>query len=182
MQLREPIVRAIDVGFGNTKYIRQHVSGMPPQCASFPSIAPVSTSDGRQGLGPMRSTDTIVVSVNGVNYQVGPDAMLSDPSQTRVLDTSFPDTDTYLALVRGALYYMGDQDIDIVADDPARAMAAALALQPFNRIPSPNFPAFPQPVYTPNPPPAPPNGTAGLTGPTGATTTIAPPPELEPAP
>ncbi len=78
--------------------------------------------------------------------------------------------------------YTDRQDIDIVADDPARAMAAALALQPFNRIPSPNFPAFPQPVYTPNPPPAPPNGTAGLTGPTGATTTIAPPPELEPAP
>jgi hypothetical protein len=78
--------------------------------------------------------------------------------------------------------YTDHQDIDIVADSPARAMAAAAALEPFNRIPSPNWPAFPQPVYTPDPPEAQLNGDSGPTGVTGATTAIAPPSQLEPAP
>jgi len=78
--------------------------------------------------------------------------------------------------------YTDHQDIDIVADSPARAMAAAAALEPFNRTPSASWPAFPQPVYTPNPPQAPLAGTSGPSGVTGATTAIAPPPELEPSP
>jgi hypothetical protein len=78
--------------------------------------------------------------------------------------------------------YTDHQDIDIVADSPARAMAAAAALEPFNRTPSANWPAFPQPVYTPNPPQAPLAGASGPSGVTGATTPIAPPPELEPSP
>jgi len=61
-------------------------------------------------------------------------------------------------------------------------MAAAAALEPFNRTPSANWPAFPQPVYTPNPPQAPLAGASGPSGVTGATTAIAPPPELEPSP
>jgi hypothetical protein len=78
--------------------------------------------------------------------------------------------------------YTDHQDIDIVADTPARAADAARALEPFNRIPSPGWPAFPQPVYTPDPPQAQLNGDTGPTGVTGATTTIAPPSQLEPAP
>jgi hypothetical protein len=79
--------------------------------------------------------------------------------------------------------YTDKLDIDIVADSAARALTAAEALVPFNRTPSPNWPAFPQPSYIPNPPPvtaAP--GSTGLTGSTGATSAITPPAELEPAP
>jgi hypothetical protein len=75
--------------------------------------------------------------------------------------------------------YTDHQDIDIVADSRARAAAAAAALEPFNRVPSP---PFPQPLYTPNPPQVSLNGASGPTGATGATTGLAPPPELEPAP
>jgi hypothetical protein len=78
--------------------------------------------------------------------------------------------------------YTDRQDIDIVADSPARAAAAAAALRPFNRTPSPGSTAFPQPLYTPNPPQVSLNGVSGPTGATGATTGLAPPPELEPAP
>ena len=64
-------------------------------------------------------------------------------------------------------------------------MAAAQALTLFNRIPTAGSPAFPQPIYTPNPPQAELNGQTGATGPTGATgatSAIAPPAQLEPAP
>jgi hypothetical protein len=78
--------------------------------------------------------------------------------------------------------YTDHQDVDIVADSPARAASAAAALEPFNRVPSPGWPAFPQPVYTPDPPQAQLNGNTGPTGVTGATTGIGPPSQLEPAP
>jgi hypothetical protein len=81
--------------------------------------------------------------------------------------------------------YVDRKDIDIAADSPAHAMAAAQALTLFNRIPTAGFPAFPQPIYTPNPPQAELNGQTGPTGPTGATgatSAIAPPAQLEPAP
>jgi hypothetical protein len=81
--------------------------------------------------------------------------------------------------------YTDRMDIDIAADSPARALAAAEALKPFNRTPTPDFPAFPQPFYTPNPSQAQLNAQAGATGPTGvtgATSDIAPPPALEPTP
>jgi hypothetical protein len=79
--------------------------------------------------------------------------------------------------------YTDKMDIDIVADSAARALTAAKALVPFNRTPSPSWPAFPEPSFTPNPQPvtaAP--GSTGLTGSTGATSAITPPAELEPAP
>jgi hypothetical protein len=81
--------------------------------------------------------------------------------------------------------YTDRMDIDISADSPVRAQDAARALELFNRGPSPGFPAFPQPVYTPNLSPAQlnaPPGASGATGPTGATSDVAPPAALEPAP
>jgi hypothetical protein len=95
--------------------------------------------------------------------------------------------------VPAVIYHGGDDieiytdrmDIDISADSPVRAQDAARALELFNRAASPGFPAFPQPVYTPNLSPAQlnaPVGTTGVTGPTGTTSDVAPPPALEPAP
>jgi hypothetical protein len=78
--------------------------------------------------------------------------------------------------------YTDRMDIDIAADSPARARAAAEALRPFNRTPSPGFPAFPQPVYPPNVSRAQLNAATGSTGATGATSDVVPPPALEPAP
>lgn len=79
--------------------------------------------------------------------------------------------------------YTDHQAIDIVADSPERALAAANALRPFNRTPTASFPAFPRPFFTPGVAPLPPTaGTTGPTGATGATSDITPPPALEPAP
>ena len=85
--------------------------------------------------------------------------------------------------------YTDQQAIDIVADSPGRALAAANALRPFNRMPTASFPAFPKPFFTPGVAPIPagagatgPSGASGVTGVTGATSDITPPPALEPAP
>lgn len=37
----EQIVRAIDVGYGNTKFVKQHVYGQDIECDLYPSFAPL---------------------------------------------------------------------------------------------------------------------------------------------
>jgi hypothetical protein len=106
-------------------------------------------------------------------------------------DAAFgPQRWVHLHGVPAVVYHGGDDieiytdrmDIDIAADSPARAQAAAKALEPFNRTGSPGFPAFPQPFYTPNLSRAQLASSTGPTGPTGATSDIAPPAALEPSP
>jgi hypothetical protein len=81
--------------------------------------------------------------------------------------------------------YTDRQVIDISADSPARALAAAKIVRPFNRTPTVGFPAFPRPYYQPNVSAeqlAAQTAATGPTGATGATSDIRPPVELEPAP
>lgn len=80
--------------------------------------------------------------------------------------------------------YTDRQAIDITADSPGRALAAAAALRPFNRTPTPDFPAFPQPYYEPgiSAEQLALQAASGPSGPTGATTDITPPAALEPTP
>jgi plasmid segregation protein ParM len=66
-----PVVRAIDVGYGNTKYTSL--------------------------------------------YEVGKDAKLAqDATHGRILDADYSMSDPHMALIRGALYYMGQQKIDLL--------------------------------------------------------------------
>lgn len=81
--------------------------------------------------------------------------------------------------------YTDRMNVDIVADSAQRAVSAAEALRPFNRGSSADFPAFPQPYFTPNPTQAELNAQAaanGATSATGATSDIGPPSALEPTP
>lgn len=79
--------------------------------------------------------------------------------------------------------YTDHQAVNIVADSPKRALAAVAALEPFNRTPTTNFPAFPKPYFQPGLSREQLAAQAGsATGPTGATTAISPPAALEPAP
>ena len=81
--------------------------------------------------------------------------------------------------------YTDRQSIDIVADSPQRALAAVDALEPFNRTPTADFPAFPQPYFQPGLSQEQLDALAGSTGATGAvgaTSDIGPPAALEPTP
>ena len=79
--------------------------------------------------------------------------------------------------------YTDHQAIDIVADSPERALAAANALRPFNRTPTASFPAFPSrssPGRGAHSPRDRRDRSDRPTGVTGATSDITPPPPSSP--
>lgn len=113
--LQGKIVRAIDVGYGNTKFTMFHNHGQEIVCASFPSIAPQAAVGPDLSGGVFQKRNTFTIEVDGVRYEVGKDADLArDASYGRILDPAYSLTDTYLALVRGAIAYMGVPHIDVL--------------------------------------------------------------------
>ena len=108
------IARAIDVGYGNTKFVTL-LQQESIQCGMFPSIAPQASSGPDLSGGLMQRRNTVVVEVDGVKYEVGKDARLAqDASHGRVLDPDYSMTDTHMALIRGALHYMLQPSIDLL--------------------------------------------------------------------
>ena len=112
MNTARPIARAIDVGYGNTKYtLTDGMDLNEIQCAMFPSVAPVSSRRGLESFGSPR--DTTTVEVEGTVYEVGPDAMMGMAANaSRTLDIDFSKKPEYMALVRGALARMNVERVD----------------------------------------------------------------------
>jgi plasmid segregation protein ParM len=108
------IARAIDVGYGNTKFTtanRKQDYG----CEFFPSIAPTSTNEVTIAGGMMSNSEFVNVEVDGKYYAVGKEAHYqASTGTTRILDQGFALTNDYLALVRGALHYMALPKIDML--------------------------------------------------------------------
>jgi len=110
----EHVVRAVDVGRGNTKYIADMRNG-EPQCAMFPSQAqPAETAYEHEGWGTSRKT--VSIPVDGLSYEVGPDVHLAaDVFTANVLQHDrYTETPEYLALVLGALHFMQLDVIDLL--------------------------------------------------------------------
>lgn len=108
------VVRAIDVGRGNTKYVVSDDDG-GIKCLHFPSEAYPSEADRKEdGFGSRRKT--VSVPVDGLFYEVGPDVHLAaDVFNAKVLQhDAYFETAEYLALVRGALHYMKVDEIDLL--------------------------------------------------------------------
>ena len=106
-------VRAVDVGYGNTKYVMARAE-REIRCAMFPSLAPVAPQlELATGMGMTR--DTVTVEVDGVRYEVGPGARLGlKAHHTRILHGDYVQTPEYLALLRGALAYMQVAQLDLL--------------------------------------------------------------------
>jgi plasmid segregation protein ParM len=106
------IVRALDLGSGWVKFNR--LVNEKLEYMSFPSLAPRST--GRDlSISLLGKRDTVVVSVEGTLYEVGPDsADLDTNDSTRNLNDQFIYTDQYRAAFYGALHYMGEETIDLL--------------------------------------------------------------------
>jgi plasmid segregation protein ParM len=104
------IARAIDIGFGYTKFSKGHIQGGSAlECDAMPSVAPavVPAAHGLSSGGALGEQVSVNVLVDGQTYAVGPDALRSAGGQfRRFLDESFFSSPQYLALMRGALYYM----------------------------------------------------------------------------
>lgn len=111
------IVRAVDVGFCNTKFTMVGASG--PQgligCDLFPSLTPIAAADSLGLTEMMRKKKTIIVEVNGKRFEVGYDVESAIASNYgRTMAPSFCMTDSYMALVNASLYYMGVDKIDML--------------------------------------------------------------------
>jgi plasmid segregation protein ParM len=107
------IVRAIDVGFRNTKYITSSSAGAI-ECSHFPSIAHFRFDD--KALDPLGTKRrTVAPAVNGAYYEVGPDIELAAGRYLPdTLHDGFTETPQYRALLAGALYYMKVDLVDVL--------------------------------------------------------------------
>lgn len=99
------LIRSVDVGYGNTKYIRFSDEKGKMTWAMFPSVAP-RAADKNLSAGVLGRRNTVLVSVNGNNYEVGEDAAISRVSHGRVLDGDYCLSDHYAAILYGALSMM----------------------------------------------------------------------------
>lgn len=124
-----PIVRAIDLGWGYTKISRKGESGAIEYMA-FPSLAP-RASQLDMSSSFLGKRDTHVVTVDGVDYEVGVDSGNLDSSDSsRSLNNSYIFTEQYRAVFLGALAYIDEQVIDtLVVGLPLSGMHQAQKLR-----------------------------------------------------
>lgn len=105
------IVRAIDTGYGMTKFTLS--AGPAPACQCFPSIA--TRQKDTVGDGVLEAIDTLTLDIDGTPYEVGPDAALArGREQARILHADYTASPEYRALTLGALDYMNVEAIDLL--------------------------------------------------------------------
>lgn len=108
------VVRAIDLGWGWTKYSRRNRDSGEIEYLSFPSLAPRSATID-MGVSVLGKRDTVIVEVEGTRYEVGPDSADLDSSDaSRNLNDAYIHSDQYKAVFRGALHYIGEPSIDLL--------------------------------------------------------------------
>ena len=124
------IVRALDLGWGWTKYSAVDALTAETEYRSFPSLAPRKTGLDLS-LSVLGKRDTVVVSVEGTEYEVGPDSGDLDTNDaTRNLNDSYIHSDQYRAVLYGALHYIGEKEIDLlVVGLPLSNMQSAAKLK-----------------------------------------------------
>jgi plasmid segregation protein ParM len=106
------IIRAIDVGHKNVKWTLDTEPEIA--CRVFPACAPLDTG---RNLSEAFSgkRQTVLVDVNGLTYEVGPDALLAQGGEpSHIMDDDYCLSDEYLALVRGALALMKVPSVDVL--------------------------------------------------------------------
>src|SRR6202162_2837636 len=101
----EMIVRAVDVGFGNTKYVTG-CSNEEIRCGYFPPVAYPSARD-LSTLPTSERRKTVAVPIDGLFYEVGPEVNLAaDTFRATQIHDRYTETPEYTALLRGALSLM----------------------------------------------------------------------------
>jgi plasmid segregation protein ParM len=114
--MMEKIVRAIDVGYGNTKICFGDEDAHSFRCDYFPSIASLYNGVDK-GAGVMAKQDLMEVESDGKQYLVGKDVrntLSARDDQGRTLLTNYIDTPQHMALLRGGLAYLGEENIDLL--------------------------------------------------------------------
>ena len=106
-------VCAVDVGFGETKYVKRSQNGNI-DCDHFPSQAIYSPTESvTNGLGGKRKT--VCVPIDNHFYEVGPEVELAaDRLRAWRLHDGYTETDDYRALTAGALHFMKADVVDLL--------------------------------------------------------------------
>ena len=90
----QKIVRSIDVGYGQTKFIKDSSNG-EYTCELFHSVAPTLTGPLLQDP-LLKNTDVIRVDVGGVTRIVGKDSLhFQGALSSKILDDSYSGSDEY---------------------------------------------------------------------------------------
>ena len=107
------IVRAVDVGSGNTKFVAA-ASGADIRCVSFPSVA-YPSSDGLPSWPSGDRRKTTFIPIGALFYEVGPEvALAADTFRAKQLHDEYTESPEYMALLRGALGMMKVSHIDLL--------------------------------------------------------------------
>lgn len=111
MEKLKAVVRAIDVGYGNTKYTRDNAG----ESAMFPSVAPLASAKRLSDAGGGKR-NTVRIEVGDNTYEVGLDALYAQSGVAfgKSMDTNFSTSDIYIALTLAACHYMGMEEIDLL--------------------------------------------------------------------
>lgn len=102
------IVIALDVGYGNVKFVRRHEQMEEKViCDMFPSMC-LGASNSTIGSGVLQRRETVVVDVDGVSYEVGHEiTQAHGPNDiSSIMNKEFVKSAGYMARVLGALHYM----------------------------------------------------------------------------
>lgn len=111
----ELTIRAIDIGYGFTKYTKGIDKNGDIVCDLFPSIAALSPPTDNLGGDFFVVRDTKQVDLQGVTYEVGPDVSdIKSDNDVRALHDNYIKTEQWKALFLGALAYMGESEIDFL--------------------------------------------------------------------
>ena len=128
--------RAVDVGYFNVKYTlgRKQVDGSwPIATGMFPSLAPRLATHQAGDIPGSRKVDGCTVDVDGVTYFVGREAEFNCSGvEPRVVAEDYSVTAKYLALLRGALFYMAE-DAGEAQDMRISHLVVGLPLNTFSK-------------------------------------------------
>ncbi len=106
------IVRALDIGYGFTKYTKGLDENGKVICDLFPSIAALSPQE-EMGGDFFVARNTKQIQSGGIMWEVGPDVGdIKTTNDVRALHENFINTEQWKVFFLGALAYMEEDEID----------------------------------------------------------------------
>lgn len=108
-------IHVIEVGFGNNAVITGADQKGNPELLCFPSIVAKVNSSKNDLSSGIAQRNTKVITVDGIKYEIGPDAHLAaDDSSGRVFNSEYIRSTQYKALLFGSMAYIQNTEIDLL--------------------------------------------------------------------
>lgn len=109
------VVRAVDVGYRNTKFTLGRAQDGTLRTMLIPSLATPADLGADLGTNVVARRNTVLVTADGIRFEVGPDVALAmGLNENPVLHAQYSDTPEHLALLRAAMHYMEVSEIDLL--------------------------------------------------------------------